>query len=90
MNNLKDKERRRFERIKKNLHVQCGPWNTIGIWSSVVMQDISETGMSFLGNKRFKVDGLLEIRITTFIKRGPISIKGTVVELIQIFLEARK
>ncbi|MGD9015079.1 MAG: PilZ domain-containing protein [Candidatus Omnitrophota bacterium] len=75
-----DKERRKFKRIKKNLYVQCGPWNAAGIWSSVVLQDISQAGLSFTTKKEFPIDEILEIRMTTFMRRHPISLKGRVVD----------
>jgi len=67
-------ERRRYKRIRKNLYVQCGPWNAAGIWSSVILQDISKSGLSFLVNKEFAVDEVLEVRVTTFIRPQPISL----------------
>jgi hypothetical protein len=67
-------ERRRYKRIKKNLYVQCGPWNAAGVWSSVVLKDISTSGLSFLASKEFAVDEVLEVRVTTFMRPQPISL----------------
>jgi len=74
-----NKERRQFKRIKKNLYVQCGPWNKTGAWNNVILQDISKAGLSFASRQEFAVDEMLEIRLCTFIRRQPISVVVRVV-----------
>ncbi|MFH1678934.1 MAG: PilZ domain-containing protein [Candidatus Omnitrophota bacterium] len=76
---MQDKERRRFKRIKRNLFVQCRPFDTTAIWSSVIIKDISESGISFLADKEFMVGETLEIKLVTFIKKEPLALIGEVV-----------
>ena len=52
-NKAQESERRQSRRIKKSLHVQCGPWNRLGMWTSVIVQDISDQGMRFIAEKDF-------------------------------------
>ena len=80
MTNSKKEERRSAKRIKKSLHLQCGPWNKAGVWSSVIMKDLSENGICFLSNREFSVDEMLEIRLSTFLRSRPISIICKVID----------
>lgn len=59
--------------------MQCRPYDSTNIWSSVIIQDISEGGMSFLAKRGFQVEEQLEIKVVTFIRRQPILIVGKVV-----------
>jgi hypothetical protein len=76
---LSEKERRSSERIKKTLHAQCHAYNTTESWSSIILQDMSEVGLSFLAREEIPIDRMLEIRISTFLRSKPISIIGKVV-----------
>jgi len=85
-NTREREERRRFKRIKKNLYVQCGPWKRPGIWSDVVIQDISKAGLSFSCRKEFRIGEMLEIRVTTFLRKQLISLIGRVVSCERKFI----
>jgi hypothetical protein len=74
------KDKRRYRRVKKTLHVQCHLHNTTEPWSSAIVQDIGEAGISIATKERFAADEVLEIRITTLLRRQrPISVLGKVV-----------
>jgi len=73
-------ERRHSARIKKSLHVQCGPWNTPGMWSSVIVEDMSDKGMRFIAEKEFLTNEVIEVRISTFLRSLPISVVGKVLD----------
>jgi len=77
---MQEKEKRLFRRVRKNLHVQCHAHNTAQPWVSAIVQDIGEAGASIATVKAFPIDQVLEIRITTFLRRSsPLSILGRVV-----------
>ena len=76
---MQDKERRRFKRIKKSVYGQCRLYNTTASWVSVVVQDISEAGMSIYITEDFLVGDMLELKLTTFMKTRGISIIGKIV-----------
>ncbi|MFH1578059.1 MAG: PilZ domain-containing protein [Candidatus Omnitrophota bacterium] len=73
-------ERRQFKRIKRNLFVQCRYYDSANVWSSVIVQDISMAGMSFLAGKSFRIGAILEIKISTFIRRETLAIIGKVID----------
>jgi hypothetical protein len=75
---MEERERRRFKRIKKTLYLQCHPHETALPWSSVIIQDISEAGMSISSMKKFVVGGVLELKFTTFLQPDPICVLGKV------------
>ena len=74
-----EKEKRRAERIKKTLHMQCHPCNTTDPWISVILQDMSEVGLSLFARKEILIGQMLEIRVSTFVRMEPISIIGKVI-----------
>ena len=76
---MTEQERRRSERIKKTLHAQCHPYNTTEPWISIILQDMSEVGLSFIAGEEIPVDRMLETKISTFLRSKPISIIGKVV-----------
>ena len=73
-------ERRQSLRIKKSLHVQCGPWNASGVWCSVIIEDISDQGMRFIAEREFSTNEAIELRISTFLRSLPISVIGKVLD----------
>ena len=75
-----EKEKRRFKRVKRTLHMQCHPYKTTEPWSSIILQDMSEVGLSFFARQEIPIGQMLEIRITTFIRSQPISIIGEVID----------
>lgn len=79
MTHSEEKERRRFKRIKKTVYGQCRLYNTTASWVSVIVQDISESGMSIYTIKKCAIGNMLEIKLTTFMKTQGISIIGKVV-----------
>lgn len=75
---MEGKERRHFKRIKKSLHIQCHPHETALPWSSAIIRDISEAGMSISTIKKFASGEVLELKITTFLQSHPICVLGKV------------
>ena len=76
---MEEKERRKFKRVKKTLYVQCRPYYKDEPWSSVTTKDIGEAGMSFMANKEFKDEEIIEIKFTTFIQREPLILLAKVI-----------
>lgn len=74
-------EKRRDVRVKRTLFVQCRRRGSDEVWASVVIQDISKTGMSFFTGKEFKAGEMIEVKLTTFFTESPISVVGRVVGL---------
>lgn len=71
-------ERRGSKRIKKTLHVLYNYWGKPGIWSEIVVEDISNTGVRLISKKALAINEMLELRISTFLRTLPVSIIGKV------------
>ena len=76
----KEKERRRAQRAKKNFFLQFRKFGTTSSWSTAILRDVSEGGVSFsAAGREFNTEDKLDIRISTFLREQPICLIGRIV-----------